>query len=42
MYHYNNNNQAFYSQTSWGRLEIKPQEKKCTKQEGKEWENKER
>jgi hypothetical protein len=39
MYHYNNN-QAFYSQTSWGRLEIKPQEKKGTKQEGKEWENK--
>jgi hypothetical protein len=26
--HYNNNNQAFYSQASWGRLEMKPQEQK--------------
>jgi hypothetical protein len=25
---YNNNNQAFYSQASWGRLEMKPQEPK--------------
>jgi hypothetical protein len=24
----NNNNQAFYSQASWGRLELKPHEKK--------------
>jgi hypothetical protein len=33
---YNNyNNQAFYSQASWGRLEMKPHEKKCTKQERK-------
>jgi hypothetical protein len=24
----NNNNQAFYSQASWGRLEMKPHEKK--------------
>jgi hypothetical protein len=23
---YNNNNQAFYSQASWGRLEMKPDE----------------
>jgi hypothetical protein len=30
----NNNNQAFYSQASWGRLEMKPHEKKTgTKQE---------
>jgi hypothetical protein len=25
---YNNNNQAFYSQPSWGRLEMKPRRKK--------------
>jgi hypothetical protein len=25
---YNNNNQAFYSQASWGRLEMKPHEPK--------------
>jgi hypothetical protein len=25
---YNNNNQAFYSQVSWGRLEMKPHEQK--------------
>jgi hypothetical protein len=25
---YNNNNQAFYSQASWGSLEMKPQEQK--------------
>jgi hypothetical protein len=32
----NNNNQAFYSQASWSRLEMKPhEEKKCTKQEWK-------
>jgi hypothetical protein len=31
----NNNNQAFYSQASWGRLELKPHEKKGTKQERK-------
>jgi hypothetical protein len=24
----NNNNQAFYSQASWGRLEMKPHERK--------------
>jgi hypothetical protein len=40
MYHYirdNNNNQAFYSQVSWGRLEMKSHEKKKTgiKQEQK-------
>jgi hypothetical protein len=27
LYH-NNNNQAFYSQASWGRLEMKPHEQK--------------
>jgi uncharacterized protein YueI len=34
---YNNNNQAFYSHASWGRLEMKPHEKKKlgTKQERK-------
>jgi hypothetical protein len=26
----NNNNQAFYSQASWGRLEMKPHEQKKT------------
>jgi hypothetical protein len=26
--HNNNNNQAFYFQASWGRLEMKPHEKK--------------
>jgi hypothetical protein len=26
--HITNNNQAFYSQASWGRLEMKPHEKK--------------
>jgi hypothetical protein len=26
--HYNNHNQAFYSQASWGRLEMKPHEQK--------------
>jgi hypothetical protein len=32
----NNNNQAFYSQASWDRLEMKPHEKKTgTKQERK-------
>jgi hypothetical protein len=32
----NNHNQAFYSQASWGRLEMKPHEpKKGTKQERK-------
>jgi hypothetical protein len=33
----NNNNQAFYSQASWGRLEMKPHEPKKTgtKQERK-------
>jgi hypothetical protein len=32
----NNNNQAFYSQASWGRLEMKPHEPKIgTKQERK-------
>jgi hypothetical protein len=31
-----NNNQVFYSQASWGRLEMKPHEKKTgTKQERK-------
>jgi hypothetical protein len=35
--HINNNNQAFYSQSSWGRLEMKPREQKKTgtKQERK-------
>jgi hypothetical protein len=28
MIHDNNNNQAFYSQASWGRLEMKPHEPK--------------
>jgi hypothetical protein len=28
----NNNNQAFYSQTSWGRLEMKPYEPKKQEQ----------
>jgi hypothetical protein len=28
----NNNNQAFYSQTSWGRLEMKPYEAKKQEQ----------
>jgi hypothetical protein len=27
-YNNNNNNQVFYSQTSWGRLEMKPHEPK--------------
>jgi hypothetical protein len=27
----NNNNKAFYSQTSWGRLEMKPYEPKKTR-----------
>jgi hypothetical protein len=37
----NNNNQAFYSQASWGRLEMKPHEKKTgTKQERKRRETK--
>jgi hypothetical protein len=27
---YNNNNQAFYFQASWGRLEMKPHEQKKT------------
>jgi hypothetical protein len=32
----NNNNQAFYSKVSWGRLEMKPHKKKtCTKQKRK-------
>jgi hypothetical protein len=33
----NNNNQAFYSQASWGRLQMKPHEQKktCIKQERK-------
>jgi hypothetical protein len=31
----NNNNQAFYSQASWGRLEMKHEQKKDTKQEQK-------
>jgi hypothetical protein len=33
----NNNNQAFYSQAIWGRLEMKPHEPKktCIKQERK-------
>jgi hypothetical protein len=36
-YNYNNNNQAFYSQASWGRLEMKQHERKKTgtKQERK-------
>jgi hypothetical protein len=35
-YYNNNNNQAFYSQASWGKLEMKPHEKKTgTKQERK-------
>jgi hypothetical protein len=29
----NNNNQVFYSQASWGRLEMKPHKKTGTKQE---------
>jgi hypothetical protein len=36
--HNNNNNQAFYSQVSWGRVEMKPhepQKKTGTKQERK-------
>jgi hypothetical protein len=37
----NNNNQAFYSQASWGRLEMKPQEqKKRTNKSEKKGENK--
>jgi hypothetical protein len=37
----NNNNQTFYSQASWDRLEMKPHEqKKSIKQEQKEGENK--
>jgi hypothetical protein len=35
---YNNNNQAFYSHASWGRVEMKPHEQKKkigTKQEQK-------
>jgi hypothetical protein len=28
LYNNNNNNQAFYSQASWGRLEMKPHESK--------------
>jgi hypothetical protein len=42
IYNNNNNNQTFYSQASWGRLEMKPheQKKKGTKQEQKEGENK--
>jgi hypothetical protein len=31
VYQYNNNNQAFYSQASWGRLEMKPHELKKTR-----------
>jgi hypothetical protein len=31
----NNNNQAFYSQASWGRLEMKPHEKKRYKTRAK-------
>jgi hypothetical protein len=37
---YNNNNQAFYSQASWGRLEMKPYEKKVQNKSEKEGENK--
>jgi hypothetical protein len=34
---HNNNNQAFYSQASWGRLQMKPYEKKTgTKKSEKE------
>jgi hypothetical protein len=37
----NNNNQAFYSQASWGRLEIKPHEQKNVQNKSeKEGENK--
>jgi hypothetical protein len=37
----NNNNQAFYSQASWGRLEMKPHEKKKVQiKSKKEGENK--
>jgi hypothetical protein len=36
----NNNNQAFYSQASWGRLEMKPHEPKKTNKSEKEGENK--
>jgi hypothetical protein len=32
----NNNNQAFYSQASWGRLEMKPHEQKKTRTKKKE------
>jgi hypothetical protein len=39
VYQYNNNNQAFYSQASWGRLEMKPHEPKKNPSE-KEGENK--
>jgi hypothetical protein len=37
MFNNNNNNQAFYSQASWGRLEMKPheQKKEGTKQKRK-------
>jgi hypothetical protein len=37
LYNHNNNNQAFYSQASWGRLEMKPYDPKKTgtKQERK-------
>jgi hypothetical protein len=36
-----NNNQAFYSQTSWGKLEMKPYEQKNSiKQERKRRKNK--
>jgi hypothetical protein len=43
-YSYNNNNQAFYSQASWGRLEMKPHEPKKQGQNksekgGKQWAN---
>jgi hypothetical protein len=31
----NNNNQVFYSQASWGRLEMKPHEPKTKKKEYK-------
>jgi hypothetical protein len=40
----NNNNQAFYSQASWGRLEMEPheQKKQVQNKSEKEGENKER
>jgi hypothetical protein len=40
LFYNNNNNQAFYSQASWGRLEMKPQELKKQVQNKSEKEGK--